>query len=209
LAFDLVHVPGEPRVTGHLDGVVTLDLTEADDERREGLRRQFGERSRTLLGHLRHEVAHQLWRALVLDSGGVEEFRSLFGDERSDYARAIEAHHGPGGPAWDPQRHITAYASSHPHEDWAETVANHLAIVDAVETADVHLLAAGGSVAPDGTRDFAATLARWRALAPALDDIAETLGTEPTQLHPPFGIVTDKLAFVDRRIQLVSGAGPS
>ena len=38
-------------------------------------------------------------------------------------------------PAWA-ERHISAYASSHPWEDWAETWAHYLHIVDTLETAD-------------------------------------------------------------------------
>ena len=65
LVFDLVHLPGQRGLTGHLDGVVTFDLAEADPVHREALRRQLGEPFRTVLGSLRHEVGHHYWRHLV------------------------------------------------------------------------------------------------------------------------------------------------
>ena len=129
LAFDLVHVPGASAVTGHDRGLITLDLSEADERHRDELRRQFGEPFRTLIGHLRHEVGHYYFAHLVSGNDDVDGFRSLFGDECTDYAAALERHYRSVGTTVDEHdlsRYVTAYAAAHPLEDWAETFAHYL-----------------------------------------------------------------------------------
>lgn len=124
-----------PVMTGHEDGVVTIALAEADDAERESRRSELGEPYRTLLGHFRHEVGHYYWDRLVRDGGRLEEFRALFGDERRDYQEALSAHYRDGPrPDWA-SAHISSYAASHPWEDFAETWAHCLHMVDALETA--------------------------------------------------------------------------
>lgn len=137
LAFDFLRSPPEgPRVvTGHVDGVITLDVEEADDARREALRHELREPYRTLLGHLRHEVGHYYWDRLVRDGAWLESFRALFGDERADYAAALARNYEHGPPADWATRHVSAYASAHPWEDWAESWAHYLHMVDTMDTA--------------------------------------------------------------------------
>jgi hypothetical protein len=139
LAFDLLRAaPGGPAIiTGHADGVITLDVEEADDATREQRRTALREPYRTLLGHLRHETGHYYWQLLVQGEGSawLEPFRAVFGDERQDYAAALRRHHEQGPPADWAGRHVSAYASSHPWEDWAETWAHYLHLVDTVDTA--------------------------------------------------------------------------
>ena len=100
LAFDLVDLPGQGGITGHLDGVVTLDLAETDDGHREGLRRQLGEPFRTVIGHLRHEIGHHYWGRLVGQTDRLGRFRRLFGDEREDYGEAVERYYSGGNAEW-------------------------------------------------------------------------------------------------------------
>jgi hypothetical protein len=50
LAFDLVYEPDGQVTTGHEHGLVTIDLAETDDARRERIRRELGEPYRTVLG---------------------------------------------------------------------------------------------------------------------------------------------------------------
>ncbi len=89
----LADAPGAPpALTGHKDGVITVNIAEADDSVREKRRHQMHEGYRTLLGHFRHEVGHYYWDRLIRDEEGVEGFRRLFGDERQDYG---EAHAAP------------------------------------------------------------------------------------------------------------------
>ncbi|MEO6662856.1 MAG: putative zinc-binding metallopeptidase, partial [Rubrivivax sp.] len=137
LAFDLLHTlpGGPPVVTGHVDGVITLDVQEADDAHREQRRTEMGESYRTLLGHLRHETGHYYWQRMVAGGDWLAAFRETFGDERQDYGAALALHYGQGAPADWGQRFVSAYASSHPWEDWAETWAHYLHLVDTLDTA--------------------------------------------------------------------------
>jgi hypothetical protein len=140
LAFDLLRSPeGGPHVmTGHASGLITINVEEADDAIRERRRTELHEPYRTLLGHFRHEIGHYYWDQLVWASRWLEPFRALFGDERADYAAAIKANYDQGPPADWPEHHISAYASAHPWEDWAETWAHYLHMVDSLDTAVAH-----------------------------------------------------------------------
>jgi len=126
---------GHRVMTGHQDGLITINLWEADDAEREKLRSAMGETYRTLLGHLRQEAGHYFWDRLVRDTGRIETFREFFGDERQDYPKALQGHYAKG-PAQDWQAsHISSYAAAHPWEDFAETWAHYLHIVDTLEMA--------------------------------------------------------------------------
>jgi hypothetical protein len=199
LAFELVHVPGQPAVTGHLDGTITIDLTEADDARRAQLRHQFAEPARTMLGHLRHEAGHYYWPHLIDDPASLAGFRALFGDERLPYDQALDDHRAAGPGDWDPARHITAYASSHPAEDWAETFAHYLLLVDATETADAHRVA----LTDQPRRSWAGIhdiIQRWQQLSAALDSVASSIGADPLYPYELSPLTKEKLVFVHRRI---------
>jgi len=124
-----------PVLTGHAHGVVTVNIAEADDAERERRRLRLGEPYRTLLGHFRHEVGHYYWERLIRDSPRLEAFRELFGDERADYAAALQAHYGSGPPPDWARSFVSAYAASHPWEDWAESWAHYLHMSDMLETA--------------------------------------------------------------------------
>jgi hypothetical protein len=136
LAFDLLRAPPEgPAVmTGHFQGIITINIEEADDSKRELIRKWLREPYRTLLGHFRHEVGHYYWDRLVLNSRWLEPFRALFGDERLDYAVALKAHYENGPPEDWPKRFVSSYASTHPWEDWAESWAHYLHMVDTLDT---------------------------------------------------------------------------
>lgn len=132
----LADTPGCPPVlTAHERGVITLNIAEADDVEREVRRVQHSEQQRTLIGHFRHESGHYYWDALIAGSPYLERFRALFGDERADYAEALRQFYANGpAPDW-PARCISAYASAHPWEDWAETWAHYLHMTDLLDTA--------------------------------------------------------------------------
>ncbi len=132
----LADVPGAPSIlTGHANGLITLNIAEADDPEREKRRVSFHEPYRTLLGHFRHEAAHYYWDRLIANSPRLPRFRELFGDETRDYAAALKKYYEQGPPADWQQRHVSAYASAHPWEDWAESCAHYFHIMDTVETA--------------------------------------------------------------------------
>jgi hypothetical protein len=137
LVFDLLRTPpgGPPVITGHDDGVITLCVEEADDAWRAQRRAELAEPYRTLLGHLRHETGHYYWQRLVEPSPWLLPWRTLFGDERADYTAALNQHYQSGPPADWSNCFVSAYASSHPWEDWAETWAHYLHLVDTLDTA--------------------------------------------------------------------------
>ena len=123
-----------PVAMGHADGVVTISVAEADDVLRTARRDALEEPYRTMIGHMRHEIAHMLWWRLSLRSDFLDAFRSAFGDEREDYQAALERHYLSGPPPDWKQHFLTAYASAHPHEDWAETVAHLLHLTDITDS---------------------------------------------------------------------------
>jgi hypothetical protein len=140
LAFDFLADPPESHaagvITGHDNGLITLALKEADDAVREKVRGEMGEPYRTLLGHFRHESGHYFWDRLVAtDAAMLNACRALFGDDRLDYAEALQKHYGEGAPPNWQDSHISVYATTHPWEDFAETWAHYLHIVDTLETA--------------------------------------------------------------------------
>ncbi|UYV18255.1 putative zinc-binding peptidase [Halomonas qaidamensis] len=121
--------------TGHANGHITINVKEADDVERERLRVDMNESHRTLIGHFRHEIGHYYWDLLV--KGRDEDTcRHVFGDHNNPtYGDALERYYQQGTPAdWSTQ-FISAYASMHPWEDFAETFAYYLDMVAVLDTA--------------------------------------------------------------------------
>jgi hypothetical protein len=135
LAFDLLSSEQQAVTTGHADGVITIDLAESDDARREQRRSELDEPYRTMLGHLRHELGHYFQPLIVTGDDEWAACRELFGDERQDYGAALERHYAQATPEDWPERFVSAYATMHPWEDWAETFAHFLHIRDTLQTA--------------------------------------------------------------------------
>lgn len=192
LMFDVLRAaPGAPPVlTGHAGGLITLNLDEADDAVRERTRAAMREPYRTLLGHFRHEVGHYYWDRLVAGTAWHADFRALFGDERADYAAALQRHYAQGPtPDWA-LRHVSSYASTHPWEDWAETWAHYLHMVDTLDTALSFGLDAGDvdfAIEPygddalwrpgdAGAEDFLGFVNAWVELTGALNELSRSMG---------------------------------
>ncbi|HET6606361.1 MAG TPA: putative zinc-binding peptidase [Rhodopila sp.] len=137
LAFDfLADPPQAPKVmTGHDNGLITIALAEADDAERERRRTEFHEPYRSLLGHFRHEIGHYAWDLLIRNAGRLDACRAVFGDDTRDYSEALQTYYHQGAPVDWQDQFISPYASSHPWEDWAETWAHYLHIVDTLEMA--------------------------------------------------------------------------
>ena len=141
LAFEFLADPDPgtpgavPILTGHDNGLITINLAEADDAERERRRLQMHEPYRTILGHFRHEIGHYYWDRLIPEGDDLDAFRRLFGDERQDYDEALRRHYSEGAPPDWPRSFVSSYASAHPWEDWAETWAHYLHIIDTLETA--------------------------------------------------------------------------
>lgn len=209
LTFDFV----AQALTGHFNGVITLDVLEADSVERERRRQLFDEPYRSLLGHLRHESGHYYWMLLVERGGEIEQFRNLFGDERNDYQAALAAHYADGAPPNWAECHVSAYASSHPWEDWAETWAHYLHMVDAVETAEAAGMeprAAGllfGAAWPFKKYDvyrqesFGSLMERWVPLTLALNSLSRSLGHRDFYPFVISAIARSKLEFVHRLVR--------
>jgi hypothetical protein len=137
LMFDFLRqLPGgQPVMTGHANGLITINVEEADDAKREKIKQDLHEPYRTMLGHFRHEIGHYYWDRLVRDSRWLGPFRELFGDERADYAQALKRNYEQGPPAGWKDSFISSYATTHPWEDWAETWAHYLHMGDSLGTA--------------------------------------------------------------------------
>lgn len=137
LMFDFLRSPvnGPHIMTGHNTGLITLNIDEADDAKREAVRKAMREPYRTLLGHFRHEVGHYYWDRLVAGTPWLEGFHQLFGDETLDYKASLQRNYDEGPPADWPLHFVSAYASTHPWEDWAECWAHYLHMRDTIDTA--------------------------------------------------------------------------
>lgn len=202
-------VADTPVMTGHDSGIITIALVEADDAEREARRTSMGEPYRTLLGHFRHEIGHHYWDLLVDGTPHLDQFRQLFGDERADYGQALQHYYANGAPMGWEQHFISAYATAHPWEDFAETFAHYLHITDTVETAaayglrarpktmDENLVVAPVTFDPYMEPDFAIAIDHWIPLASLLNNLNRAMG------HPdayPFILtpqVIEKLAFIN------------
>lgn len=137
LGFEiLADAPDAPKVmTAHDFGLITIALVEADDVERSRRRAAMGEPYRTILGHFRHESGHYFWDRLVRDTPMLEPCRAIFGDDSLDYDAALKRHHEQGPPSDWQGDFVSSYATSHPWEDFAETWAHYLHIVDTLEMA--------------------------------------------------------------------------
>ena len=149
LAFEFLEDPapgtGAPKVmTGHAGGVITINIAEADDAERAKRRQALNEPYRTVLGHFRHESGHYYWDRLIAGSDRLLAFRQIFGDEQADYQAAVQHHYAQGAPPGWQDTYVSMYATMHPWEDWAETWAHYLHMLDTLETAS----ATGISIQP-------------------------------------------------------------
>jgi hypothetical protein len=222
LAFAFLAVPepvfteGTQAVTGHAKGLITINIAEADDALRERMRQDMAEPYRTLLGHFRHESGHYYWYLLARRSNWLGEFRRMFGDERRDYATAMRSNYEQGAPPDWQSRFVTPYAASHPWEDWAETWAHYLHIIDVLETAWVFRF----RVAPRGGEDDPMTsrpdfdpyragsveqlIEQWLPLTYAVNNLNRSMGQPdlyPFVLAPA---ALAKLGFVHRAVRLAA-----
>ncbi len=180
MAFDLLSSAHGKVLTGHENGVITLDLAEGDDVHREQLRIAMDEPYRTLLGHFRHETAHAYFHRLVGASlPRLAQFRALFGDPAADYQAALDRHYNQGAPARWKQEFVSSYATMHAAEDWAETFAHYLHIRDTIDTAGAFGLApataAFGQRMPE-LSTFDTLIARWLPLAWSLNMVSRSMG---------------------------------
>jgi hypothetical protein len=190
LAFDFpAEAASGPKVmTGHDNGLITIALKEGDDAERQRMQKQMGELYRTPLGHFRHEIGHYYWDVLVRDGGRLDAFRALFGDERADYAAALQAHYARGDDGSWRESFVSLYASSHPWEDFAETWAHYMHIIDTLEMAGAFGVVVNPGLARDpGMRaevdfdpyraaDMQAVVDTWLPLTYAVNSLNRAMG---------------------------------
>lgn len=195
-------------VTGHAGGLVTIDLAEADDVVREKMRLEMNEPYRTLLGHFRHESGHYYWERLVHPGGLLGPFREIFGDERADYDDALTRYYSGNPPLNWQDRFVSAYCTAHPWEDWAETWAHYLHLVDTMETAQdwglvepsSHQGKEKGNVDAYRPAAFDALMEGWIPLTMAINSINRSMGLRDLYPFVLSEVVKQKLAFVHRVI---------
>jgi hypothetical protein len=201
----------QPVFTGHNDGLITINVAEADDPFREKMRARLGEAYRTVLGHFRHEIGHYYWDRLIKDSAWLPKYRELFGDETQDYGEALERHYKEGAPADWAERYVSQYASMHPWEDWAETWAHYLHIFDTLGTAKAYgLRVVVGKGSPEGEKvvnteevsidDFEGLTQDWVPLTLALNSLNRSMGLRDVYPFVLTPMALKKLRFVHQVI---------
>jgi hypothetical protein len=207
LAFEFLQdLPMKRVMTGHDNGLITLNIAEADPAFREKVREQMHEPYRTLLGHFRHESGHYYFDRLIASSQWVEPYRALFGDERADYGESLQKHYENGPPHDWNQHYISSYASSHPWEDWAESWAHYLHMIDTLDTAfacgmtlrpkrddEPHLLL---ERQPLKNASFNDMMADWFALTYVLNSLNRSIGMPDAYPFTLSALVRKKLEFI-------------
>jgi len=214
LIFDVLADPPDQAadhiMTGHQNGRITLALAEADDAERERRRTLFDEPYRSLLGHLRHEIGHYYWDVLVRDGSALEPCRALFGDDRSDYPAALARYHREGPPPDWAGAHVSAYATAHPWEDFAESFAHYLHIVDTLEMAayfgvrlrpvlpgpEARAMAAELKFDPESGGDFTAIIDAWLKLTSMANNLNRCMGSADLYPFTLTETVVRKLGFI-------------
>jgi hypothetical protein len=208
LAFRLLSSAHEKVMTGHENGVITIDLAEGDDVHREQLRVEMDEPYRTLLGHFRHEIGHYYYYRLITPSAEyLDRFIELYGDANADYQAALDRHYSQGAPEGWQKKYVSSYATMHPAEDWAETFAHYLHIRDTLDTA------AWSGFAPAtatfdrpvlGPSAFATIIDMWLPVSWSLNMVNRSMGHD--DLYPfvlPVAVL-EKMKFIHNVIDEVT-----
>lgn len=211
LVFDFLNPDAHGQVvTGHADGVITLNVQEADHPTREKMREKMDEPYRTVLGHLRHEIGHYYWTLLINGTAWGQPFSGLFGDPGADYEQALQRHYNQGPPPGWQENYISAYATAHPWEDWAETWAHYLHMTDTLDTADsFHLKVDEQQLPMEGfteealyrtddaeAQTFLDMVNRWIQISAALNELSLSMGFSDFYPFVLSSKVVQKLHFV-------------
>lgn len=203
---------GEPVMTGHADGLITIALAEADDAERAQRRAAMGEPYRTLLGHFRHEIAHYYWDILIKDGPMLDECRAMFGDDREGYGQALQSHYANGAPLGWQESFVSSYATAHPWEDFAETWAHFLHIIDTLETAasfgldiapktDVSGdLSTAVAIDPYRSSDITSIIDHWVPVSIMLNNLNRAVGHEDAYPFVLTPAIIEKLGVIARLV---------
>jgi hypothetical protein len=206
VSFDILSEEAGPVLTGHLSGLITLNIVEADDVERESRRTAFREPYRTLLGHFRHEIGHFYWELLVQGTKLQAPFNLIFGDAAQDYQEALKSYYRRTDRAFDRRGFISEYATSHPWEDWAETFAHFLHIVSTLDTLAGLPLALDDRAKrvlqdPYLENDFDALLACWKPVAHSINELNRSLGLSDAYPFELTSAIIGKLHLVHMAIE--------
>ena len=190
------HYSGSFVTSGFCDGVVTLNVLEADDAARAAMQSEMLEPYRTLIGHFRHESGHYYWSLVSEDVESTTMFKGVFGDPKADYATALRRYYHDGPSCDWHSSFISTYATSHPLEDWAETWSHYLYIFDALQTARAQ------GLITDAVEEMtiAERIVCWRELSIVLNEMNRSVGGSDAY---PFSIgegVTHKFEAVEEVI---------
>ena len=166
-----------------------------------------------------HEIAHRTApRATrpgqpggdhAADGGALAECRAVFGNDEEDYGQALQNHYA-NGPKSDWQNEfVSSYAGAHAWEDFAETWAHYLHIIDSLETGGSWGITLQPRLDREGilttdldfkVYDDATTIEEiveaWTALSSALNSLNRSMGLPdlyPFVLSPA---VVGKLGFI-------------
>ena len=123
------------------------------------------------------------------DGGRIEACRAVFGDESLDYQEALQRHYQNGAPADWQDDFVSAYATMHPWEDFAETWTHYLHMVDTLDTAASFGLAVDPTVTddrrlstevdasiPTGRANFDRLVEAWMPLTVAVNSLNRSMG---------------------------------
>ncbi|WP_373495993.1 putative zinc-binding metallopeptidase [Aquiflexum sp.] len=208
---------GQTVITGHSNGLITMNISEADDVEREMTRNKMDEVYRTVLGHFRHEIGHYYWERLIDGTDNLTKFRELYGDERTSYQEALNQHYKYGAPADWNLHYISAYATMHPWESWAEAWAHYMHMVDTLETAYSYGLSIDSQIARNLSfksavidknayfcKDFETIYQLWLPLIFTMNSLNRSMGAKDLYPFVINASVKEKLKFIH---QVVQGVG--
>jgi hypothetical protein len=207
-------LPGQlPILTGHENGLITINIAEADDDERERRRVSLHEPYRTLLGHLRHEIGHYYWDRLIAHTPWLDRWRSLFGDESRTYDAALQAYYMQGPPMDWPSKCVSAYAAAHPWEDWAETWAHYFHMIDTLQTAAgfgltlkpkypaANSMTVDPALACASDANFDTLMDYWFPVVYMLNSLNRGMGLQDLYPFAPSNLPVEKLRFVHEVVQ--------
>ena len=222
IAFDFMADtdPKNKVMTGHDNGIITLNIEEADEKLRVKHKLNLGEKYRTLLGHFRHEIGHYYWDVFFKnDPAGDAGFRKLFGNETADYSKALEQYYENGAPADWNTNFISPYATAHAWEDWAETWAHFLHMMDTLETAysfgiavnprkanDEQQMQANISRDPYSIVNFNEIVKMWLPLTFAVNSLNRSMGHQDFYPFIISATVIEKLRFIHNQVNTFNNA---
>ncbi len=194
-------------MTGYENGLITLNIAEADDVAREQIRLAMREPQRTLLGHFRHEIGHYYWDRLVRNTDCIGRLRELFGNDEMDYTQALQKYYARGAPTNWRENFISAYSTAHPWEDWAESWAHFIHIQDTLEVArGFGLVGKAIRFDPNATntkseisskpKTFEEIIQAWADLTIALNSINRCMGLADAYPFVFSSTIVKKFAFI-------------